>query len=62
MVSSSIINIFAGTGPNSNPIAAPSTSAVFFVINFNLLSCEFDNFTFTLLYWVVFANAMLNQN
>ena len=27
-----------------------TTSFSFFIADFNLLSCEFDNFTFTLLY------------
>ena len=29
------------------------TSVAFFVANFNLLSCEWDNFTVTLLDWVI---------
>ena len=28
-----------------------STSVLFFIADFNLLSCQFDNFTFKLLYW-----------
>ena len=29
------------------------TSTPFFIPNFNLLSCELDNFTFKVLYWVI---------
>ena len=28
-------------------------SVLFFIADFNLLSCEFDSFTFKLLYWVI---------
>ena len=30
-----------------------TTSFSFFIADSNYLSCEFDNFTFTLLYWVI---------
>ena len=30
------------------------TSVLFFTEDFNLLSCELDNFTFNRLYWVIF--------
>ena len=29
------------------------TSVPFFIPDFNLLSCEFDNFIFNVLYWVI---------
>ena len=33
-----------------------TTSFSFFIADLNLLSCEFDNFTFNLLYCVIYAN------
>ena len=30
------------------------TSVLFFILDFNLLSCELENFTFQVLYWVFF--------
>ena len=30
-----------------------TTSVSFFIADFNLLSCEFDSFTFKLLYWAI---------
>ena len=31
-----------------------TTSVSLFTADFNLLSCEFDRFTFKLLYWIIF--------
>ena len=31
------------------------TSVPFFIADFNLLSCELDNFTFEVLYWFTFT-------
>ena len=34
----------------------------FFIANFNLLSCEFDNFTFKLLYWFILYWYYIDSN
>ena len=39
-----------------------ATSISFFIADVHLLSYEFDNFTFTLLYWVIYFHFILNQN
>ena len=36
-----------------SPTSFRVTSVLFFIPDFNLLSCEFDSFTFKVLYWVV---------
>ena len=33
-----------------------------FIPDFNLLSCELDDFTFTVLHWVIYIDIILKQN
>ena len=38
------------------------TSVPFFIADFNFLSCEVDNFTFNVIYWVVYIKIILKWN
>ena len=38
------------------------TSVPFFIPNFNLLSYKLDNFTFKVLYWVIYIDIILEEN
>ena len=39
-----------------------ATSISFFIDDFDSLSYEFNNFTFTLSYWLIYIHFILNQN